>query len=60
MLNNIEELSKFLDPNITNIHQLDTELLNINSNDISDSSFIWILASLSAMNPSKFMSLYQN
>ena len=60
MLNNIEELSKFLDPNITNIHQLDTELLNINSNDISDSSFIWILASLSAMNPSKFMSLYQS
>lgn len=55
---NVKLLSKLLDPEITGINNLDKDILNLDSKNISNSSFVWYLASLAAIDPSKYYSSY--
>lgn len=60
MLADPTQLAEFLNPDTSGIDQLDTNLLNINAENISESGFMWILAATAAMDPSKYMALYQS
>ena len=55
---NIEKLSRLLDPAVTGIYQMDDEILNLDSKTVSNSSFMWYFASLAAIDPTKFMASY--
>ena len=54
----IEKLKELLNPSFTGIYQLDTDILNLNSTTISESAFVWYLATLAAINPTNYMAKY--
>lgn len=54
----LQKLIDLLNPEFTGIYQLDTDILNMNSSNISESAFIWYLAALASINPTNYMAKY--
>jgi hypothetical protein len=53
-----DKLSEILDPTMMNTHKLDKHLLTKNAEDLSDSGFVWWLASLAAVDPNDLKAQY--
>lgn len=59
-LNNVEELKKFINPKNFNMFTRETTLLNEDTTDLDDNSFIWWLAARAAVKSSQFYGIFKN
>jgi len=59
-LENVDELKKFINPKNFNMFTRETTLLNEDTTDIDDNSFIWWLASRAAIKSSQFYGIFKN